>query len=138
MAANSASGLQDINAWMFVREVDKFPYVDSSLVADKRQLVCKCNLHVAGRIFCKLAHFCGLAVSAVERTLYELAVEFDCLVGRLLVHTADYTVVVHELIYYIAGQYPFRTICNVDFVFKLRAKFENEACHLVSCSDRGG
>lgn len=135
VSAHSASRLQDVDARMLVGESDELPHVDARLVADERQLVGEGNLHVARGVFCKLAHFCRLAVCAVERALHELAVEGDSLVGRRFVHTADHAVVVHQFVDYVARQHAFRAVCYMDFAAQLGAEFEDEFRHLVGCSD---
>lgn len=135
VSTHSASRLQDVDARMLVCEGDELPHVDARLVADERQLVGEGNLHVARGVFCKLAHFCSLAVCAVERALHELAVESDCLVGRRFVHTADHAVVVHQFVDYVARQHTLRAVCYMDFAAQLGAEFEDELRHLVGCSD---
>lgn len=135
VSAHSASRLQDVDARMLVGESDELPHVDARLVADERQLVGEGNLHVARGVFCKLAHFCSLAVCAVERALHELAVESDSLVGRRFVHTADHAVVVHQFVDYVARQHTLRAVCYMDFAAQLGTEFEDEFRHLVGCSD---
>ena len=134
VSAHATSRLQDVDARMLVGERDELPHVDARLVADERQLVGEGNLHVARGVFCKLAHLSRLAVCAVERTLHELAVEGDSLVGRRLVHTADHAVVVHQFVDYVARQHTLRAVCYVDFAAQLGAEFEDELRHLVGCA----
>lgn len=136
VSAHSASRLQDVDARMLVGESDELPHVDARLVADERQLVGEGNLHVARGVFGEFAHLCRLAVCAVESALHELAVEGDCFVGRRLVHTADYAVVVHQFVDYVARQHTLRAICYMNFSAKLGAEFENEFRHLVGCAHR--
>lgn len=134
VSAHSASRLQDVDARMLVGEGDELPHVDARLVADERQLVGEGNLHVARGVFCEFAHFCRLAVCAVERALHELAVEGNCLVGRGFVHTANHAVVVHKFVDYVARQHALRAVCYMDFAAQLGAEFEDELRHLVGCA----
>lgn len=136
VSAHSASRLQDVDARMLVGESDKLPHVDARLVADERQLVGEGNLHVARGVFGEFAHFCRLAVCAVERALHELAVEGNCLVGRRFVHTADNAVVVHQFVDYVARQHTLRAVCYMNFAAQLGAEFEDELRHLVGCAHR--
>lgn len=136
VSAHSASRLQDVDARMLVGEGDELPHVDARLVADERQLVGEGNLHVARGVFGEFAHFCRLAVCAVERALHELAVEGDSLVGRRLVHTADHAVVVHQFVDYVARQHTLRAVCYMDFAAQLGAEFEDKFRHLVGCAHR--
>lgn len=127
----AAARPEDIDTRVLVGQADEFPHVDTCLFADDREFVGESYLYVSAGVLGEFAHLGRLAVGAVERTQYKLAVELDSGVGRSFVHTANNAVVVNKLIDDVARQHALGAVSNVDLSFEFGTQLEDECGHLV-------
>lgn len=120
MTSYTATGLQDIYTRMLVGKVNKFPNIDTSLVADKRKFIGKSYLYIATGVLRQLTHFRCTAVSLVKCALHKLRIECYCLFGRFRIQTTDDPIVVYQFIDHITWQYTLRAIGYENLTFQFR------------------
>ena len=112
---------------MFLMREQAIAYIGTDIHSYSifQKFIGKSYLHVTTAVLSQFAHFSGLAISPMQRPLYELRVELDCFCCTFFVHTANDTVVMYQLINHIARKYTLGAIGDINFTFQFRTLSEN-------------
>src|SRR6266851_3454294 len=118
VTTDSRAGAQDVDARMSIGEIDDLPHVNPITMADQRELVCKCDIGIAERVFGQLDHFGCARCRGDARASNKSLVKALRTPGAVRRYATNTTVIVDQLRENASGQDPLGAVGYRNAVFR--------------------
>ena len=121
----AAAGLEHVHPWVVVGQVDQLTHVDFKVIAYKRELIGKSDVHIAKAVLGELYQLSCSSRGGEQLTLAEAGIESLASGSGCGGKATDHPVVADQLLEDATGEHPLRAVGDVELLAAQAARISD-------------